>query len=227
MATFQKPLKRRAIKSAVDSRELPQHVCAGDIQNQASIAQPDFFHACSQIYQESRPLFYRCREFNLHIWQDPGKKRHSRCLKKLLDWLDTIGTDTQKEIRTLEIDLQCDASTDMYTYTWFVDNLHAKLSDKATVIYRPISKMRARHDVAFLYGIGKVLHAWDRKRVPRFEHPNWSIRDSHTPGTDADVWASARNPLVYTPKKVNVERPSLTFGPDKGWFGGEAGTRSI
>ena len=131
----------------------------------------------------------------------------------------------QKQIRTLEVDLQCEpsaVSTDLYAYIWVVDNLHAKLSEKATVIYRPISQMRARHDVSVLWGIGKVLHVRDPRRVPRFEHPNWSIRDSHTPGNDADVWAFARNPLAYTPKKRDVDRPSLTFGPDKGWFGREA-----
>lgn len=132
----------------------------------------------------------------------------------------------QKQIRTLEVDLQCDKSTDLEAYTWFVDNLHARLSDKATVLYRPIWQTAARHDVAFLWRIGKILHTRDPRRVPRFEHPNWSIQGSPTPGNDANIWASARNPLVYTPKTSHAKRPSLTFGPDRGWFGRDAGTDS-
>ena len=229
VATFQKPRNASAIKSAIDRRELPLHVCAGDLQNQASIALPGFFHTCSQIYQESRPFFYRHREFKLHIWQDPEMKRESRCLKKVLAWFDTIGVKMQKQIQTLEIDLKCDRQTDLYAYIWFVDTLHAKLSDKATVIYRPISRMRARHDVSFLWGIGRNLHVRDPRRVPQYEHPNWSLRGSLSPGTGASTMGTlgyARNPLDYTPKKNNVDRPSLTFGPGEGWFGHETETES-
>ena len=223
MTTFEKPLKKGEITSAVDRRELPRHVCAGDIHNRASITQPGFFHTCSQIYQESRAVFYRYREFKLHIWQDARKLRESTCLVKVLNWFDTIGVDMQKQIRTLEINLQCETSLDLYTYVWFVDSLHEKLSDKATVIYRPISQKRARHDVSFLWFIGKILHVREPRRVPQFEHPNWSIRGSQGPGNDADVWSWTRNPLVYRPKKRDVDRPTLTFGPDEGWFGREPG----
>ena len=229
VATFQKPRNSGEIKSAIDSRELPHHVCAGDIQNQASIAQPGLFHTCSQIYQESRAAFFRYRDFKLHIWQDPGMKQQSRCLKKMLAWFDIIGVEMQKQIRTLEIDLQCDKSTDLHAYIWFVDTVHAKLSDKATVIYRPISQMRARHDVAFLWGIGRTLHVRDPRRVPQYEHPNWSIRGSHSPENEAGPLGTlgyAKNPLAYTPKRANADRPSLTFGPGEGWFGHEAGTES-
>ena len=224
MAAFEKPVKKGAIKSAVDSRELPYHVCAGDIQNQATIAQPGFFNTCSQIYHESRAFFYRHHEFKLYIWQEPGMKQHSKCLKKMLNWLGTIGVEMQKQIRTLEINLQCDPTSDLGTYIWFVDNLHSMLSDhQATVIYRPISQMRARHDVAFLWGIGKVLQVGNPGRVPQLEHPNWSVRGSPASGNEADVWTWARNPLAYTPRKPNAERPSLTFGPDEGWFGRDVG----
>ena len=214
------------MQSALNRRNSPHHVCAGDLQNQASIAQPEFFHTCSQIYQESRACFYGYREFKLFIWQDAGKKRRSRCLVQVLDWLDTIGMDMQKQIRTLEIDLQCDKSTDLESYTWFVDNLHAKLSDKATVVYRPILQKRGRQDVAVLWGIGKIMYTRDPKRVPQFEHQNWSIRGSPAPGNDAEVWAGAKIPLVYAPKTSHPNRPSLTFGPDKGWFGREDGIGS-
>ena len=229
-AALENPPNQYIIKSAVDRRELPRHVCAGDLQNRASITQPGLFHTCSQTYRESREIFYRYRKFKLRIWQDPGMKRQSRCLKKVLDWFDTIGVDMQKQVRAIEINLKCEKniSTDMKTYVWFVDNLHAKLSDQATVIYRPISQLRAKHDISFLYGIGKVIHVRDPSRGPQMDHPNWSIRGSPTPGNDADndggIWAWARNPLVYTPKKRCVERPSLTFWPDQGWFGREAGT---
>ena len=229
MAAFEKPPKKGAVKSAVESRELPRHVCASDIQNQTSIAQPSIFHACSQIYRESRAFFYRYREFKLRIWQEPGKKRYSRCFRKVFEWLNTIGVEMQLEIRTLEIDLQCDTSADMKAYIWFVDNLHARLSEEATVIYRPTSQMRARHEVAHLWYIGKVLHSRDRNRVPQLEHPNWSInpdwsiRDLDTLETAANIWANTKNPLVYTPKKVNVDRPSLTFRPNEGWFGKKVG----
>ena len=212
------------VKSAVDRRELPRHICAGDIENQTSFAQPGFFQTCSQIYHESRAFFYHSREFKLHIWQDPGKKRQSRCLLKVLNWLDFIGGEMSAQIRILELDLQCDTSADLETYIWFIDNLHAKLSEKATVTYRPISQMRARHDVAFMWGIGKELHGRDTRRVPRFEHPNWSIRTKMTTQRNGGVgvWAWGRSPLAYTPKKANVDRPSLTFGPDQGWFGKKA-----
>lgn len=222
MVAFEKPVKQSDVASAVDKRELPRHICEGDIQNQASIAQPVFLHTCSQIYREGRALFYGYREFKFCIWQEPGKKQGSKCFGKMFEWLDTLGVEMQLQIQTLEINLQCDRSADRKAYIWFVDNLHARLSDSATVVYRPISQMRARHDVACLWGIGKALYGRNPMRAPRYEHPNWVIRDPQSPENAGNVWASARNPLVYTPKKANVDRPSLTFGPDQGWFGGVA-----
>ena len=150
--------------------------------------------------------------------------RHLTCLERVIKWLDSVTPDMRKQIRTLEIEIHYSDSSTAKAYIGFLDDLHSRLSDDATVIYRPspTSRPYQTHSFGVLWGLGKILHDRDASRLPRFEHPNWILPDRYTTGHAADVWAHGFIPLYFNRSRGHCRRPSLTFGPGLGWFGKKA-----
>ena len=190
-------------------------------KNRAALLQPALFRTCSQIRSESRVFFYRYHTFHLHVWQEdhglPSRIaeqlrlwRPRICLDRVKRWLDFLGKDTREQIRTIEIELHRDDLTTVETYAGFIDDVHARLSDDATVVYRTVSRARG---FAMLFELGRIFQARNPARVLHFEHPNWSLRNN------TNVWASTLQDFVYTRTRYRVPGPSLTFGPRLGWFG--------
>ena len=205
----------------------------GNKQNSASITAPGLFYICSQVYHESRVFFYRYHDFSLYIWQDYkgrtahwkallGSRRHNKCMERVFSWLDAIGADMRKEIRTLDIELQCYESVSVEAYSYFVDDLHDRLSDTATVAYRSVST-HPMNGLAVLWGLGKAFYERDHGQVPRLEYPAWAVPRIHSwNGDDDNIWNTSQSPFSgYPPRRRSVEVPSLTFEPGAGWFGGE------
>lgn len=190
---------------------------------QPALLQPALLRTCSQIRSESRVFFYRYHTFQLHVWQEdqglPSRIaeqlrlwRPRTCLDRVKGWLDFLGEDTRKQIRTIEIELHCDDLTSVKTYAAFIDDVHARLSDEATVVYRTVSQPQG---LAMLFELGRIFQARNPARVLHFEQSNWSIRNN------TNVWASTLYNFVYTWTRYRVPGPSLTFGPRLGWFGRE------
>ena len=195
---------------------------------QPALLQPGLFRTCSQIRSESRIFFYRYHTFHLHVWQEdqglPSRIaeqlrlwRPGTCLDRVIRWLDFLGKDIRKQIRTIEIELHCDDQTTVKTYAGFIDDVHARLSDEATVVYRTVSEPQG---LAMLFELSGIFQARNPAGVLHFEQSNWSIRNN------TNVGASTIYNFVYTWTKYRVPRPSLTFGPRLGWFGrkGRAGS---
>ena len=193
-------------------------------KNRTAILQPALFLTCSQIQNESRVFFYRYHIFQLHVWQGaiglPSRKaeqlrlwRSRTRLTRVIEWLDILGEDTRKQIRTIEIELRCHDGATVRKYARFIPDLHARLSDEATVVYRTVSQAQG---FAMLLELGRMFHARHPARVLPFEHPNWSIIN----GTI--WWLCTLHNFVYTWTAYPVPGPSLTFGPRLGWFGRKA-----
>ena len=208
--------------------DFPHDTCISATENQNSITQPGLVRTCSQIYWESRLIFYRHHHFKLHIWQDEHKDLRDRlmawffsrsCPKRVTKWLDAIGAEARTQIRSLEFQVHDDKAHLMTTrtaYGTFIGDLHARLSDEATVVYRPGPRC---HNAAVLWQLGKIFYDKDPARVPEFEHPHWAVS-----GWNGSVWAVPRTSFRPGWTKYRVARPSLTFGPGLGFFG-ERGRR--
>lgn len=99
------------------------------------------------------------------------------------------------------IELHCDDQTTVKTYEGFIDDVHARLSDEAAVVYRTVSQPQGH---AMVFELVRIFRA--RKPVR--------------------VRASTLQDIVYTRTGYRVPGPSLTFGPRLGWFGrkGRAGS---
>ena len=164
--------------------------------------------------------------------------RQSGCTKKVFAWLDAIGM-MQKEIRTLEIDLQCpfhihEAAANrvlVQEYLLFIDRLHARLSNTnknddatTTTTYRTVT---ARHrpidGVGVLWALGKTIHDRDPTHiatVPWFEIPAWIVPVVRVgwPWSryQGDIWAPSRVYFREHEKRRRVGEPSLTFWPGAG-----------
>lgn len=206
--------------------DYPHDTHISETENQNSIMQPGLFRTCSQIYRESRLFFYRHHTFKLHIWQAEDKTLPDQLaawffcksrLERAAQWLDAIGAEAREQIRSFEIDVHMDDAQPFSArtaYGRFMDDLHARLSDEATVVYRPGPRC---HNAAVLWDLGKIFYDRDPARVPRFEHPRWSVE-----GGNGSVWAVPKHrfyPQYYSSTKYRVARPSLTFGPGQGFFG--------
>lgn len=70
------------------------NIYLGNRQNQALTSLSGLFLVCSQVYHESRVLFYRYHDFRLYIWQDEkgllsrlkawfGMKNHGECMERI------------------------------------------------------------------------------------------------------------------------------------------------
>lgn len=201
---------KSTIKSAIELQHPSPHAYFGDLsaylhdlRNQESIAQPGLFQTCSQVYHESRVFFYRHHKFKFYIRQEDNRvmshqktKRHHTCLEMWFRWFTTIGVDMQKQIRTLKFGLTCCDLENVMAYTRFIEDLHARLSDRATVIYRGTS-INSLTERAILSGLADIFQARGNKRAPHLEYPVAPVGQ-------------------WTDRPVN---PVLTFGPGLGWFG--------
>ena len=204
--------------------DLPHDTRISTTENHNAIMQPGLVRTCSQIYWESRLIFYRHHHFKLHIWQEEHKDMRNRlkawffsqsCLKRVMKWLDAIGVEARMQIRSLEIDVH--DSNAYWTSTGtefksFISDLHARLSDEATVVYRPSPRC---HNARILWELGKVFYDKDPTHVPKFEHPHWIVD-----GWNGSVWAFPSYLFVPVSTKYRVARPSLTFESGLGFFGG-------
>ena len=143
-------------------------------------------------------------------------------MKRMISWLDAVGPDMRKEIRNLDIELQCYESVDVTAYSCFIDDLHGRLSDDATVTYRPVAAS-PMNGLEVLYKLGRVFYGRDPGQVPRFEYPAWANPLRAPPGDEDNIWYYL-NPyfLGSPPRRRNVEVLSLTFEPGAGWFGGKS-----
>lgn len=141
-------------------------------------------------------------------------RRKKNCLQRVTRWLDAIGAEARKEIRSLEVEVHCDDSTTVKNLTAFVDDFHAKLSDEATVVYRAVSY--AEYDTMALWDLGNVFYGRDSTHVPLLEHPEWTAS-----GDDANIWLWTDIQVQHLPNRKSGPRPSLTFGPGLGWFGNQ------
>ena len=222
-ASYQTP-ETSETKSKFRTYDFPHDTCISATENQNPIMQPGLIRTCSQIYWESRLIFYRHHHFKLHIWQDEHKDLRDRlmawffstsCLKRLTKLLDTIGAEARTQIRSLEIDVHDDYAHLRTAYGTLIGDLHARLSDEATIVYRPGPKCL---NAAILWDVGNVFYDKDPARVPKFEHPYWAER-----GQNGSVWAFPRTWFLPIWTKYRVARPSLTFGPGLGFFGQQRG----
>ena len=219
MAASEHTPKKGKTKSPTEAQGVPNHV---DKKNRTALLQPALFRTCSQIRNESRVFFYRYHTFQLHVSQEDiglwsriatqlRLWRSRTSLNRVIEWLDFLGKDIRKQIRTIEIELHCDDVATVKTYAGFIDDLHARLSDEATVVYRTVSQAQG---FAMLFELGRIFHARNPARVLHFEHPNWSVIRNH-----AGLWALTLRDFVYVRTRYRVPGPSLTFGPGLGWFG--------
>ncbi len=196
--------------------------------NHASIQQPGLFRTCSQIHTESRLLFYRYHTFKLQVWQEEnrGLLQHvtawfrpllgrKTCLERVMRWLDAIGVEARKQIRTLEVDLHMEDPTYVKIYARFMVDLHARLSDEATVVYWSVSQKRHFAD---LWALGNTFYDRDPSRLLRFEYPGRAL--GPLLDRSAIVWTWTEAQVLDYPIKRRDPRSSLTFGPGLGWFGG-------
>ena len=177
------------IKFTVEDPETPDYVCAGDIKNQ-SIAPLGLFRSCSQVYHESRAIFYRHHDFKFHIWQGDkgrdkgllchlktmlGMKRHDTCPeKKVFKWLDAIGLDMQKQIRSIEFVIPFYGSARLRPHPSFIDDLHEKLSEYAFVHCSSTEGIHSYHGEVDLWRLGKLLFDRDPKRVLQIKYTGWA-----------------------------------------------------
>lgn len=202
--------RKFTIKSAIELQKPPPQAYfgdlktyLGDLRDQETIAQPGLFQTCSQIYHESRVFFYRHHEFQFYIWHNSRvmshqtTKRHPTCLEMWFRWFDAIGVDMQKQIRTLDFSLTCFDSA-CQTYVRFIEDLHPRLSDRATVIYRGLSICPPK-ERALLSGLADAFQNRDTTRAPHLDFPTLPVGQEYVRTRDLD--------------------PSLTFGPGAGWFG--------
>lgn len=231
-ASNNKARRRCPIKwSAKQPDDHSVNIYLGNRQNQACTTLPGLFLVCSQVYHESRVLFHRHHDFRLYIWQGEkgllshlkawfGMKNHGECMERIFTWLDIIRKDMRKEIRTLKIELQCHEAVSVDEYLCFMDDLHARLSDRATVIYRPMAASPMT-GVTALWKLGKAFYDRDHMRIPRFEYLAWAVPFNQAVLRYSTIWACSSVPLVKAPKRRAVGVPSLIFGPGAGWFGGK------
>ena len=199
----------------------------GDAEKHATIIQPGLFRTCSQIYTESRGLFYRHHVFKLHL-----RREHIGlwdylaawiCLQqprnRVARWLDAIGKEARRQIRTLEIQVHYTEGEEIKTYARFMGDIHKRLPDEATVVYRCAS---SKYAAETLFELGKIFYDRDPGPIPHFEHRLVATEWSH-----GNLWATMSNTphwlryqLLRLPVRNRGSRPSLTFGPGLGWFGG-------
>ena len=219
--------KKGKAKVVSERHGLAYHIAAGEVKNQASIMPPGLFRTCTQVYMESRYLFYRHHPFKLQIWHEEkrsksilerlaewvGLWRHTTCLDRTTRWLDAIGGQTLKQIRILEIEVHPWSATGWRAYVRFIDDLHARLSDETTLVYR--STARGFEALDTLWALGKMFYDRDPSRVPQFEYPGWYPGLIPTGLFLAGITPGICPPL---PSRRLGSRPSLIFGPGLGWF---------
>ena len=198
---------------------------SSELDNQASIQQPALFTTCSQIRAESRLLFYRRHAFKLHVWHEEQSfwtklakrlhlSEHRTSQERVTGWLDAIGEQARRQIRRVEMEIECgkDARLTAEYYAPFIDELHARLPDEATVVYRALGS--ERRQLKLLWELGKIFHGRDARRTPLLEYHRFSMDMQ-----GATLWVS-----TWIQHEIDLEglyaRPSLKFGPGQGWFGG-------
>lgn len=121
-------------------------------------------------------------------------------------WLDAIGPQARREIRRLEIKIHCKDQTTVKSFARFIDELHARLPDEATVVYRVVPEKIAK---LILWKLGKVFYERHPTRGMVFESPRWDRRGMGILNISQGQ---------YFPNRHNAQRVSLTFGPRMGWF---------
>ncbi len=127
-----------------------------------------------------------------------------------MKWMDTIGADARSQIRNLNVMIYNDDLTAVKLFVRFVERLHAKFSDEATVVYRVLP---TKKDALQLWELGKVFSFRHPSRVPLFENPRWvGVMDM------SDTWTWSRAYALSYPTRNRAARPRLTFGPGLGWF---------
>ncbi len=149
------------------------------------------------------------------LWWLEHQRREKSCLERVIRWLDTIGAEARREIRSLEVEVHCDDLTTAKKFVPFVDDLHAKLSDEATVVYRAVS--REEYDTLVLRDLGHVFYLRDPTHVPLLEHPEWTTRNDANPWTFQIQYLSKRD-------RKRAPRPRMTFKAGLGWFGNQPKT---
>ena len=192
--------------------------------NRAGTSQPGLFSTCAQIRNESRGHFYRYHTFRLHIWQKEDKgllsrfyawlhypRREKSCIERVKRWLDAIGPQARKEIRRLEIKIHCEDRATAKSFARFIAELHARLPDEATVVYRAVPQNIAKLTLWELY---KVFYERDPTLEMVFKSPMWTVGDHRS------MWLAKVSQGQYFPNPHDVQRVSLTFGPGLGWFNG-------
>ncbi len=208
------------------NQDLPTPTEIHEIANRAGTSQPGLFSTCAQIRNESRGLFYRYHTFKLHIWQEEEEglwsrfyawlhclQREKSCIERVKRWLDAIGPQARKEIRRLEIKIHCEDQTTVKSFARFMDEIHARLPDEATVVYRAVPEKMAK---LILWELGKVFYDRDHTRGMVFQSPRWTFGDRRVMG------GLNRSQGQYFPNRHDTQRVSLTFGPGMGWFNGSS-----
>ena len=202
-------------------------------ENLVSTQLPALFLTCSQIHTESRLLFYRHHVFKFRVWYEEQNawlklaKRlrfylQTTCLERVIGWLDAIGPQARKQIRKIEIELHCDDLREMGNYAPFVHDLHARLPDEATVVYRSASRYLDQQ-VLLLKELGKKLFSGDPIRLARLGAAHWFRKRG-----GASPWEVYLFQLYDEHgRRREEEGPSLTFGPGQGWFGGVSRSSSL
>lgn len=173
--------------------------------------QPGLFRASKWTRAEGLPVFYNHRRFIFHTTNNFVSAR-SICLNNLsswprvlisyvpfLQWLVRIGQPARDDIRHLifvghfdQIDWQS------------MQSIHQKLSDKATVVYRP----KCRDSIEHLWAVGVSCNSSKENERPIFRfYDRVSMTINDIPCIDDKEWRS------------NGLGLSLVFYPGWFWFG--------
>lgn len=127
------------------------------------ILQPGLFLTCKQIRTEGLPFFFRRRDFYLPL--DHGKHIFDFYWDQagFALWFRTIGDLGQQNIRSLTL-----RNTRMIKGASFLERIHRKLSDQATVVYEADTYGNGRFFAQSLWNIGARFQARNDRKVPIF-----------------------------------------------------------
>ena len=169
------------------------------------MVQSSLFRASKQTRAEGLALFYQHHRFVLFV-------EHGGCFLAILLWLQNIGDIGRRNIRYLHIRYYTRCCTPDKV---FMDRIHEKLSDQATVVYIP-------EVPESLWRIGQRYYIRNPAKVPLFridgENPegtlfadeqvtDYRVRPNFHHFSRHDTW------LDY----------SMVFYPGMSWFGPRVG----
>ncbi|KAK4690888.1 hypothetical protein P7C71_g6002, partial [Lecanoromycetidae sp. Uapishka_2] len=176
---------------------------------------PGLFFADRQTVAEGLPEFYRSRRFTfttyhrkLHYLEEKHSG-HLQPFNHILQWLDSIDSTGQKNIRYLCIIIE-DYCSDLSAAARRlpIQLIHEKISDKAMVVYKEGKEIRAKEQEA-LWTLGQTFRKFGVNARPEIRVLGQYVE------------CSAEGLPAYQRLHAYNMKRALTFHPGRMWFKSE------